>query len=360
MSWIGLRDQSTCDFRAGGLGQAFKDARDPESLINKGSLLLEFVAVPGDHDQILMNYRSTYPTPSRIQLRLDLEGTLTFRYHRDGHEVVHALATGFVARSTSVTVRYTWDVKTDTGALSMDVEETGETHFTAFDGILAMTMRDAVRLFVDTTKSEFASDIKFAALADHVMPHGALPTLLPGTKVKTPHGQKTVGDLMVGDLLVTPDGRTAQVRWSGEVELPSRARFSPLRICAPFHNARGDIICSHDQQLRMTGNVVEYLFATDQVSACVGHLQYGIARAGSAKLQTVRYAQFILDTPAAVDIGGVLVEGMNIDQLRDQPEMKAHSLLSDLPAALFPTKSPAAPPLLHGYEAINLSNSQAA
>ena len=360
MSWIGLRDRSTCDFRVGGLGRPIQNTKAPDSLLTCGSLLLEFVAVPGNQDQVLLNHRSVFPEPSRLQLRLDLEGVLTLRQHRAGHETVHTVATGMVTRSSSVTVRFTWDTLASKCALSMEVEESGETHFATSNAPFAMSLRDAVRLIADPKSSDVGAGVKFVAIADHVMPHGPLPTLLPNTKIKTSIGQKTAGDLAVGDLVMGADGQTAQVRWAGSVALPARARFSPLRICAPFHNARGDIVCSFDQKIRLSGNVVEYLFATDQVSASVGHMQYGISPATTGKLQTIKFAQFVLDRPVAVDVSGVMVEGMNIDLLRDNNAIKAHSLLAKLPQELLPEASDLSPPILRGYEAVNLSKSQAA
>jgi hypothetical protein len=226
--------------------------------------------------------------------------------------------------------------------------------------VLGVSVRDAVRITMDNEKSQMSNGTKFFALSDSAMPHGPLPTLLPDTKVLTSHGKKAVSDLSIGDLVVTKDGRHAQVRWSGSLILPARARFAPLRLCAPFHNARGDLVCSYDQQIRLAGNVVEYLFATEHVSAKVGHLEYGIAKAGHRQLQTIRYAQFVLDDCAATDVSGVHVEGMNIDHIQQNADLKKLGLLASLPSELMPNKDAGSPPLLYGYEAVNLSRSQAA
>lgn len=360
MTWVGLRDQSMADYRPGGLGRAQLQNVDIESSLEQGSLLLEFVAVPSDHDQILLNYRSSSPTASRLQIRLDLEGVLSVRHHCDHQEVFHQLETGLVTRSDSVTVRYTWDEVKGTSALSMDVEETGETHFAAFDTAIPFTFRDAVRIFMDPKKSQLGIGVKFVAMADDVMPHGALPSLLPDTLVPTPYGKRPVSDLAVGDLIQTQDGKTAQIRWCGSLSLPAHSRFAPLRLCAPFHNATGDLICSYDQQIRLGGNVVEYLFATDQVSAKVGHMQYGVTGAYHRRPQTIQYAQFVLDRSAPFNVSGVHVEGMNIKGLLANESLRDFSMLASLPKELLPLHNALTPPLLLGYEAINLSKSQAA
>lgn len=360
MSWVGLRDQHTADYRIAGLDRPVVAGGDIAGNLEAGSILLEFAAVPGDRDQILVDYRTAHPIPSRFQIRLDLNGVLSLHYRRGAFDVTQRLDIGLVSRSQSVTLRYTWDAPGEKSAMSVDIEETLASHFAAFDCALPLTTRDAVRLVMEPQKSQIGPGVKFFAIADHVMPHGALPSLAPRTSIQTNYRKKPVGDIAPGDLVVTQNGRTAQVRWSGFVDLPARGRFAPLRLCAPFHNATGDLICSFDQQIRMTGNVVEYLFATDQVSSKVGHLQYGLTHVSYRQSPIIRYAHFVLDDCVATDVSGVRIEGMNISHLQQNANLRGHSLLADLPRELLPLRNPLAPPLLHGYEAINLSKSQAA
>ena len=360
MSWIGLRDKWGGAFSTVGLGKVASAPQDPDLVLEQGTILLEFAAIPGATDQVLFNYHSPEPLGLHFEIRLDLHGNLILTHSEVGARRTYQIDAGFVTRSAGVTLRFTWDLSKGSGAISMEIAETGAVFFEIIQQPEPLILRDAVRMFACAKYMRLANGVKYAAIADHIMPHGPLPSLAGQTFVPTEQGRKQVADLRAGDLIKDVNGRSAQVRWAGHVELPARGRFAPRQICAPFHGARADLMCSHDQQLRLAGSEVEYLFATDFVAAKVGDLTHGVISVPIGQIPTVSYSQFVLDRPCVVDVAGALIQGLDIHDIHTGAIPKPLSVLADLPQPLLPVQSPARLDVLKPFETVAWSQMQAA
>ncbi len=360
MSWIGLRDKWGGAFSTVGLGRVASAPQDPDLVLEQGTILLEFAAIPGATDQVLFDYRSPEPLGLHFEIRLDLHGDLIITHSEVGVRRSYQIDAGFVTRSAGVTLRFTWDQAQGFGAISMEVAETQAVFFEIVQQPEPLILRDAVRMFACAKYMRLANGVKYAAIADHPMPHGPLPSLAGQTLVATEKGRKQVADLKAGDLLKDAHGRSAQVRWSGHVDLPARGRFAPRQICAPFHGARADLMCSHDQLLRLAGSEVEYLFATDFIAAKVGDLTHGVISVPIGQIPTVTYCQFVLDRPCTIDVAGALIQGLDICDIHSQVIPKSLSVLADLPQPLMPVQSPARLDVLKPFETVAWSQMQAA
>ena len=360
MSWLGLRDQKGAVFGSEGVGQQAKGRKSPNTRLTQGTFLMEFAAIPGETDQVLFSYASDGPVSTVFEVRLTLDGDLTVHSEGIGYSRFHKLEAGFITRSSGIVLKLTWDAERDQHALSMEVTESGALHFRPLAQHDAMVLRDAVLMFLGKKPAKMGAGVRFVALADHVMAHGPVPTLHPSTKIPTLLGRRPISDLKVGDVVLAADGSRAQVRWACMATLPALGRFAPRRICAPFHNARTDMICAHDQLLRLGGSEVEYLFATNHVLSKTGDLAHGVIAEQGDRYRTVDYAQIVLDRPVAMEVSGLMVEPLNLLQLQENPTLKPFSTLSSLPAALWPTPSPLAPEILQPFEVDAWSKIQAA
>lgn len=360
MSWLGLRERRGGAFSTVGLGQTAAHAVDPDKPLDQGTILLEFAAIPGAVDQVLLRYQSPEPLGLTFEIRLDLQGNLIVTHTEIGTRRIYRLDAGFVTRSNCVSLRLTWDTEQGVGALSMEIAETGALYFETIELPEPMVLRDAVRMFACAQFMQLSNGVRFAALADEVLPHGPLPTLSTTTRVETDRGRKMVSELKPGDLIKDVNGRPAQIRWVGFVEVPARGRFAPRQICVPFHGAKADLVCSHDQLIRLAGSEVEYLFATDFVAAKVGDFTHGVLSVPPTPVPLVTYGQFVLDRPAVIDVAGVLLQGLDIQVLHEMPNLREHSILTGLPAAMMPSVSPARLDVLKPFETVAWSQMQAA
>ncbi len=360
VSWLGLRERRGGAFSTVGLGKTAVARVDPDAKLDQGTILLEFAAIPGAVDQVLLRYQSPEPLGLMFEIRLDLQGNLIITHSEIGTRRTYRIDAGFVTRSNCVSLRFTWDADQGIGGVSMEITETGALYFETLELPEPLVLRDAVRMFACLQFMQLANGVRFVAIADEALPHGPLPTLGVDTRINTDRGRKPVSDLKPGDVIKDVNGRAAQVRWVGLAEVPARGRFSPRQICAPFHGAKTDLICSHDQLLRLAGSEVEYLFATDFVAAKVGDLSHGVLSVPPSRVPLATYAQFVMDRPCVIDVSGVLIQGLDIQELQDRPDLRGQSVLANLPEAMIPTVSPARLDVLKPFETVAWSQMQAA
>lgn len=353
MSWVGLRAGSVMDYSRAGLGQPAADTSDPNAILRGGTLMMECAVEPGLQGQVLLTYFADQPWQSGLSISIDPEGVLILTQRQGPKRRRFALQTGLLGRAAGVTVTYTWDAARPHADLSVEIAGTRVImRMTCIDP-LPLTLRDTVRMIMDRRSCQLADGVAYLAIADRPLAHGPKPSLLPGTLIPTPEGHCPVGKLRAGQLVIAADGELSQVRWAGTMRLPSRGRHAPVRLRAPLHGATDDLICARDQRLQFAGSEVEYLFATDMVSAAVGDLPEAV-RAPDPQ-PTRAYAQFLLDRPVPVRSGGLLLEGIDAQVLLDDPVLRARSVLADMPDALLP-RGRCDVPKLRDFETKSLSH----
>lgn len=360
MSWVGLREPEDGVYAPAGLGRASRKPVDINSILPRGSLMIECASDPADGTQHLIDYATTTPWDAGLRLTLEPQGRLRLRQWQ-GESVFEAvLDIGLHNPARVVTVLYTWDAPARQGRLSVDVGDIGLFAHMALVAPLPVSLRDAVWMMADTAKCKMSRGVRFAALADHVATHGPTPSLAPRTPILTPTGHVQANDLRAGQLVCTADGGTAQVRWAGQATLPARGRFAPVTLRAHYHGARHDLTCAAEQRIRLYGTEVEYLFASDCVSVNVGDLTDGILRNPTPRLPTFTYCHFLLDRPVPVMMSGLQLEGLDTSLMQHDPALRLASVLAHVPIEMLPTPPDSDVPVLRGFETLTLCSLRAA
>ena len=353
MSWIGLRDEFGGVFSPAGLERPNFAQADLQTIMPRGTLMMEFASDPRGGRQMLLNFGSSHPWASGLTLTLDNHGVLRLTRWQGNERRDFDLLTDVVIVKASVTVTYTWDAPARRGVLALEVGDSAPA-FMELVAPLPMSLNDVQRMMTDTHHCSVNSGASFVAIADEIMPIGVLPTLGADTMVDTPTGPVAVSALRAGQMVVTALGDVAQVRWCGSALLPARGRFAPLTLRAPYHGLRQDMIVSGNQRLQTSGTEVEYLFGTDTVAMRAGHLSEGENTREAACGLTYRYWQVLLDCAAPMRVAGLVFEGLDVTSLRADPSLRKHSVLSTLPPELMPRLASELVPLLHDYETMTL------
>jgi hypothetical protein len=360
MSWTGLRDHTGGVYSPAGLGRSSRVPVDLNSLLATGSLVLQTTSDPARGPQALIRFAARAPWASALSLTLHPDGRLVMR-HQQGAEICETtLHSTLLTPAQNVLITYTWNAPQRSGLLSLDVGDTGAFFAAPVHAPLPLSLRDAVRLMADEAQATTAPGVTFAAIADHAMPHGVLPSLHGATQLQTARGQTALRDLKTGDLVLAADGTYSQVRWTGHADLPARGRFAPVTLRAPYHGARADLHCAAGQTIQVSGSEVEYLFATDRVALCVGDLDHGVIHGHPPPALTTTYYQFLLDDPTPLAIAGLEVDGLDPTLLHNDPALHAHSLWCDIPAEVLPYPYRADVPVLRNFETLTLCNLRAA
>jgi hypothetical protein len=354
MSWVGLRDARGGVFSQCGLGRASRAPFNLSAVMPSGTLMFEFASDPRGRVQTLVDYGSTHPWAAGLRVTLDQNGVLTLFHWQGTQARRYTLETGLVCVTLSIVVTYTWDAPMRRGVLAVQCPDHNVMLFSEISAPLPLSMRDGMRMMADKRHCRINSNAAFVALADEVMPIGQLPTLGADVLIPTPEGSIAISDIRAGQMIVTSSGKLAQVRWAGAATLPARGRFAPLTMRAPYHGLRQDMTVAHDQQLRIQGPEVEYLFHTDQISLRVGDLRDGIAVRQSQRALTKDYWQILLDQPEPIAIGSMHIEAMDISAIRKDPALKAHSVLAGIPPELIPSAAAQPRPVLKPYETHSL------
>ncbi len=362
MSWVGLRDRQRGFFNEAGLGQASADPVDLNGILPKGTLMMSF-SVSADQvgrSTMLLRQKSTSPWLSAISFDLGENGEILFQQKSGDRTCVAVLPAKLSSRIAEVILTYTWNAPARTGMLSIENGDTGDFFCVSVADPLPLSLRDAVMLTRHPDGCELTSCYDFLAVADHTIPHGPLPSLTAETFVSTPTGQLSVSRLRQGDLVITEDGLTAQVRWAGSLNLPCRGRFTPLTLRAPFFGAYRDLQVASHQRIELSGTEVDYLFASDRVSVRVGDLPSHVLRPTATNRFTKTYFQVLLDRDASLGIGGLSVEPLDVTTLSQNQELRSLSILRDLPAEMMPSARFKGSPKLKNLETMTLCHLMAA
>ena len=354
MKWIGLRDRKGGVLAPAGLRQPAADTVPAEEIMARGSLLIDCNVVPSLTEQTLLNDGAETPWPTGMRLVLDPRGMLTLTQTRGDERRSFAVQTGLQGRAAMVTVVFTWDAPNRRALLSVEVPDTGALTFTTDHGPLPLSMGDVARMMTDRTRCHLSPSVTFAAVAEGLIPIGPLPSLNGDTPIPTPRGPVALNRIRPGQIVQTADGGTAQVRWVGGLALPARARFTPLRLRAPFYGARHDILCAPCQQIHFRSTDVEYLFAAHTVAARAGDLLDGIGPQADHTAPTVAYWQMLLDRAVPISIHGVACETLDASPLIADAGLRAHSMLRHMPPELLPLGRTRTVPRLQAFETRSL------
>lgn len=137
----------------------------------------------------------------------------------------------------------------------------------------------------------------------------------PDTLIATPRGEVRVGDLKVGDLVLTRDNGLQAIAWIGQrslsgAELREAPKLNPVRVKAGAFGegmpAR-DMLLSPNHRLLIQSPRAALLFAENEVLAPAKHLvgQAGIAR---AEVSAVTYIHVMFERHEVILSDGIWTE----------------------------------------------------
>ena len=362
MSWIGLRDASEGVLSAVGLGHANRGpAPDPDSLLVRGTLFIECSYEPRSQPVNLIRLFARDPWPSALTLCLDTDGTLRLLMRHGAQHLSRELATDLDTFENVVQITYSWDCPARHGTLSLYLPDHGKLFQTEVSAPFPLSMRDATRLMADHFLCKTDASLHFAALSDDIEPAGPMPSIGENATIETPKGQKAIETFRPGDIVTTLDGDDAQVRWAGSHLLPARGRYAPCLLRAPYYGVTRNFLVGQDQRLYLSGSNIEYLFGKEEVIAAARHLvDHRAVLAVDSRPLTVRYHHILLDRPAVIIVNGTPLESFDVRPLLGDPGVLRHSILRDLPPELRPMATDLEIPVLHGFEALTLTESATA
>lgn len=95
----------------------------------------------------------------------------------------------------------------------------------------------------------------------------------PGTRIRTPFGDRAIEDLRPGDLVLTRDNGPQPLRWVGQRRVAATGRFAPVRIDpALLAGADAPLLVSPQHRMLWTGARAQLLFGTSEVLVSACHL----------------------------------------------------------------------------------------
>lgn len=354
--WIGLRSRAEQCFAGTGLSVP-EAGPDPDSLLATGTLVIEGAFLRGPAPQNLLRYSTRDPWMAGLTLLLDTDGTLRLLMRQGERTLSAAVDSGLGDTPETARISYAWDAPARSGRLTVWRPERGGFTHTHVTGPLPLTLRDGYRIASDSVRVQLSAQVEHAALSDRAEPAGPLPGIGAGAFVATTDGLRPIEAVRAGDLVLTADGDTAQVRWTGAVTVPARGRQAPLLMRAPYHGLNSDLVIAPDQRIAVAGSEIEYLFGEERVAVAARHL---LGRHSTEALRgagpLVTYHQLLLDRHAVMVINGAPVESLDAQAVLNDPSALPASILAGMPAELRPMDTRLALPVLQGYEAVTLQS----
>lgn len=361
MGWIGLRHDNGGTFRPSGLETPpDQPLPDPDTLLPRGTLACEFIWRPVATRTNIVRYSARVPWASSLSVCVDPDGTAYLFVAQHGQAHATRLRASLGQSAQRVIATFGWDAPARRAVFSIYLPETGALHLTALTPPPPLSHRDAGRIITEPGRCATDPSVVWLALSDRVEPVGPTAGIGATALLDTPDGPRPIHRLGPGQRVLTADGGSAQIRWTGWQDLPARGSHTPLLIRAPYFGLTADLLVAPTQRLRLKGSEVEYLFGEEEVSAAAAHLFDGRAILRAPAMQTVRYYQVVLDRPAILLVSGAAMETLDIGVLRADPALLPYSLLAAMPRELLPRAALGPLPVLRAFEAVTLAAARAA
>ena len=363
MGWIGLFDGQDHRFDEAGLVQdnaPFSGLPSPETLMPRGSLLVETRLSPDGRPRTLLKIQRDHPWHFSLSLQaLPGGGFILIETQEDRmrHVTLPHIPDG---RMDLIRLTYRWDAPRKWGCLTMERPETDSSHSVDISGPHPLPMADLAQVMLHPHYREPNSDISLMGVSDQIEPHGPLPGLTGNIPVATPNGYVPAGYLKRGDLVLTDSGDAVPVLQTVQQVMPAHGSLRPVRLRAPYYGLRRDIVVAPHQRLVISGSQVEYLFGREAVLVPARHLINGVSALYATGPDFVTYHHLLLPDHEVIDAAGCPVESLYIGRIRRKPEQLAASLLSPFDRAHLPEHAQPVWPVLKPFEAIALALSRVA
>jgi len=356
MSWIGLRDRHDGWFKA--------DPRLTETgadrVLHRGSLVVETRISAETRPQTLLAFRRTWPMPGLFSIQALPQGGLVL-VDAQGDDICHAtLPMEGDGRLDILRLTYSWDSTEGWARLTLERPESDHVHTVEMDATLPLPIDDLNAVFAHGCNFEVDEEVMFLALSDKIEPVGPLPALTAQVPIPTDRGERPVGEIRRGDIVVTDDGQRVPVLQVVKRTVPARGSFRPIRLRAPYFKLTRDIVVSPQQRLVMHGSEVEYMFGREAVLVPTRHLVNDRSAFQAKGPDLVTYHHLLLPGHEAVLAAGCALESLYVGRLRRKPEAVAASLLAPFDRNRLPEHAKPIWPVLKPFEAVTLATNRAA
>ena len=259
---------------------------------------------------------------------------------------------GVDAQYTATKNNVTWSVTVvDEGSLiegeyTVFIDQQGQLVVEIAEGVMIPPGGTTLSLEVQAQIGNGGGSGNLATLAvDVVIAEGTIPCFVAGTKILTERGQVAVEDLLLGDLVLNPDGWPNPIVWIGsrklsEAQLRMAPHLCPIKICrdafGPGQPSR-DLFVSPHHRIVLEGWRAEVLFGVREVFAHAVHLIDNDRVMKVRPKGGVHYYHFALERHEVVVSEGLKTESMlpaEIAMRSVSPEARAELL------DLFPEMTP--------------------
>jgi hypothetical protein len=133
----------------------------------------------------------------------------------------------------------------------------------------------------------------------------------PGTRILTPHGERTIETLRPGDLVITRDSGPQPIRWLGHRTVMGRGKFAPIAVNSTLmQGARRPLLVSPQHRLVFSGYRAQLLFGESEVLVAAKHLVDG-HDVRIAERRLVTYFHMMLDRHEVVYAEGAATESFH-------------------------------------------------
>ncbi|MEQ9258698.1 MAG: Hint domain-containing protein [Roseovarius sp.] len=361
MGWIGLADHTGGWFSLEGAGgDPNAGAIAPDTLLPRGTLMIEARISPENRPQTLLAFDRSYPWPGSFSLRALPGGSLVLVEAQGPDTRSAVLPCGYRGRLETVLITYSWDAPAQRGWLALETSEPGGLQMVEIAGARPMLLSDLREMLLHAGRRQMDGDVLHVALSDAVEPVGPMPTLTAHTRIMTAQGERAVRDLKRGDLVRIDRGALVPVLKLLRRVVPARGSYQPVRLRAGYFGLTRDIAVAPEQRLVMRGSEVEYMFGREAVLVPARHLVNGVSAVLAQGPEMVSFYQILLPGHEAVLASGCAVESLYVGRIRRKPLELGRSVLASANRARLPEHARPVWPVLKPFEAITLATSRAA
>lgn len=359
MGWIGASHRSGWRHRHAPAPGA--PGCTPETLMPRGTLLVETDVLPARRPQTLLSVRRDHPWEASLALQALPGGGVTLVESQNGEPRHATVDRGREARAETMRLTYCWDAPRRIGRLSVERPGgTGELRLAPLAAPHPKPLAELLAAVADPRRRRADTAPALVALSDGAEPVGPMPGLTGRVPVLTPSGPAPAAALRRGDCVITDAGEVVPVLQAVRRTVPAFGTFRPVRLRAPYFGLSRDIVVAPEQRIVMSGSQVEYLFGREAVLVPARHLINGISAVPASGPDFVIYHQILLPGHEAVLAAGCPLESLYIGRLRRQPERLAASVLVGCDRACLPEHAGPVRPVLRPFEAITLAQGHAA
>jgi Ca2+-binding RTX toxin-like protein len=159
----------------------------------------------------------------------------------------------------------------------------------------------------------------------------------PGARILTPHGERAIETLRVGDRVITCDHGAQPIRWIGSRTVPGTDRFAPISVAANvLDGATRPLLVSPQHRFLFTGYKAELLFGSSEVLIAAKHLLDGRDVVASART-AVTYIHLMFDQHQIIYADGAATESFHagtvgISAISDQSRAELFAIFPELRA----------------------------